>query len=205
MTDTLVQRDYRLTGPEAVVAKERGLDSAEWYRCAVPRPTMRTLMSRRDGPAIRDTVIWLGMLIGSGWLVHVTWGTWWSVPPLIVYGVLYGSVGDSRWHEAGHGTAFATSWMNTAVYHLGSFMITREPVSWRWSHTRHHSDTLIVGRDPEIAATRPTPLSKLAFAFTGIPAVWAEAKKYAVNVVGRTTAEENDFLPESERPKARSR
>ena len=67
------------------------------------------------------------------------------------YGVLYGSAGDSRWHECGHGTAFKTRWMNDAVYQIACFMIMREPEIWRWSHTRHHTDTIIVGRDPEIA------------------------------------------------------
>ena len=40
------------------------------------------------------------------------WGTWWCVPFFLVYGVLYGSSTDSRWHECGHGTAFKTRWMN---------------------------------------------------------------------------------------------
>ena len=34
-------------------------------------------------------------------------------------------------------------------------MVMRESVVWRWSHTRHHSDTIIVGRDPEIQVSRP--------------------------------------------------
>ena len=31
-------------------------------------------------------------------------------------------------------------------------MIFREPETWRWRHARHHSDTIIVGRDAEIEA-----------------------------------------------------
>ena len=45
--------------------------------------------------------------------------------------------------------------MNNVVYQIASFMIMRNPVTWRWSHARHHTDTIIVGRDPEIAAMRP--------------------------------------------------
>ena len=44
-----------------------------------------------------------------------------------LYGVLYGSASDSRWHECGHGTAFKTPWMNDLVYQVASFMIMREP------------------------------------------------------------------------------
>src|SRR5690606_30266746 len=86
------------------------------------------------------------------------------------YGVLYGSVSDSRWHECGHGTAFRTRWMNDVVYHLASFMIMREPTVWRWSHTRHHTDTLIVGRDPEIVAMRPPRLARILANFFGLAA-----------------------------------
>ena len=48
--------------------------------------------------------------------------------------------------------------MNDAVYQIACFMIMREPTIWRWSHTRHHTDTIIVGRDPEIVAMRPPDL-----------------------------------------------
>ena len=78
------------------------------------------------------------------------------------YGVVYGSSSDSRWHECGHGTAFKTRWMNDAVYAIACFMIMRNPTIWRWSHTRHHTDTIIVGRDPEIVAMRPPALWKIA-------------------------------------------
>ena len=45
--------------------------------------------------------------------------------------------------------------MNNALYEIASFMVMRESTVWRWSHNRHHSDTIIVGRDPEIAVPRP--------------------------------------------------
>ena len=47
--------DYSLTGLSATQAIEKGLAEAEWYQCPVPRETMRRLLERRDGPAIRDT------------------------------------------------------------------------------------------------------------------------------------------------------
>ena len=49
--------------------------------------------------------------------------------------------------------------MNNALYEIASFMVMRESVVWRWSHNRHHSDTIIVGRDPEIAVPRPPDLA----------------------------------------------
>jgi fatty acid desaturase len=88
---------------------------------------------------------------------NVLWPTWWAIVPYAIYSTLYASTSDSRWHETGHGTAFKTDWMNNALYEIASFMVMRESTVWRWSHNRHHSDTIIVGRDPEIAVPRPRP------------------------------------------------
>ena len=87
----------------------------------------------------------------------------------IVYGVLYGSASDSRWHECGHGTPFKTRWYNDVVYQIASFMVLKEPTVWRWSHSRHHTDTIIVGRDPEIAVMRPTVILKVISMFFAVP------------------------------------
>ena len=118
MASTTIPRDYSLIGPEAQKAKDKGLASATWYTTPIPRKRMKELMRRSDQPAIRDTAIWLGLLVLTGGFGVYFWGTWWCVPFFFVYGILYGSASDSRWHECGHGTAFRTQWMNQAVYQL---------------------------------------------------------------------------------------
>src|SRR5579862_5739459 len=167
LEEPVTQLDYSLTGVNATLAIEKGLAEADWYQCAVPRDKMRELLVRRNGPAIRDTILWFAILIGSGILTWKLWGTWWAILPYAVYAVFYGTSSDSRWHECGHGTAFKTDWMNIAIYELASFMVMRESVLWRWSHNRHHSDTIIVGRDPEIQVPRPPSLLELAKKFVG--------------------------------------
>src|SRR5436190_623343 len=194
-------RDYSLTGPEAERAVEKGLSQAQWYRTPVPRKRMKGLMQRRDGPAIRDTLIWLGAMVVLGGLGAYFWFSIWSLLFFAGYGVLYGSASDSRWHECGHGTAFRTRWMNTAVYDLACFMIMRDPTVWRWSHTRHHTDTLILGRDPEIAAMRPARLARLLANFFGLVDVPLAFGLMFRHASGRLTAEEADFVPEPERHK----
>ena len=195
------QRDYSLVGRDGQLAVEAGLAKAEWYQCPIPRKRLKELMKRSDQPAVRDTFIWLGAMTLSGGLGVWLWGTWWCIPFFAVYGVLYGSASDSRWHEAGHGTAFRTRWMNDAVYHIASFMIMREPTIWRWSHTRHHTDTLIVGRDPEIVAMRPPRLAKIIVNFLGLVDVPVAFYHMVVHATGRLTAEEETFVPEMERSK----
>lgn len=199
---TYEKRDYSLTGPERELAIERGLASAQWYHTDVPRKVMKGLMRRSDAPALRDTVLWIGLMLITAIGGIALWGTWWAVPLFAVYGVLYGSACDSRWHECGHGTAFKTEWMNDWVYLLASFMVMRNPVSWRWSHARHHTDTIIVGRDPEIGFMRPDDIVRKALMFIGLPDVFQHFAVMWRNALGQFSPDERDYIPESEVPRA---
>lgn len=200
MADDIHPRDYSLTGPLNARAIEAGLANADWYKTAIPRARMKELMQRSDGPATRDTLMWIGLMIVTGGFGAYFWGSLWCVPFFLVYGVLYGSGGDSRWHECGHGTAFKTQWKNDAVYQLACFFMMRNPTVWRWSHSRHHTDTIIVGRDPEIVAMRPPDMLKVGLNFFGVldvPQAMANMLRYTV---GRLNGAEKDFIPPSEWP-----
>ena len=199
MTATL-HRDYGLLGPEGALADAEGLVGATWYKAPVPRARMKQLMQRSNGPAIRDTLAWFALLAlfgGLGAWAFVAGNLAW-IPLLAVYGVLYGSVSDSRWHEAGHRTAFRTPWMNDVVYQIACFMIMRSPTVWRWSHTRHHTDTLIVGRDPEILSMRPPAIGRIALNLFGLVDVPRAMWQMVLHASGRLTDEEQTFVPEAE-------
>ena len=200
-TAIAASRDYSLTGRDTERALASGLAAAEWYHTDVPRKAMKELMQRSDGPAIRDTLIWLGAMVVFAAAGIWFWGSWWAVPFFLAYGVLYGSASDSRWHECGHGTAFKTQWMNRIVYQLACFMLMRNPVTWRWSHARHHTDTVIVGRDPEIAVMRPPDLLRLIANFVGLYDVWFAVGDMVRNAAGNLSAAEKSFIPEMEQHK----
>jgi fatty acid desaturase len=189
---------YSLVGPENARAREAGLADADWFRSDVPRKRMKELMRRSDGPPIRDTVLWLGALVAFGAAGAVLWPSWAAVPLLLVYGLLYGSGAEGRRHESSHGAAFKTRWMNSALYQLSSFFTMREPTIWRWQHARHHTDTLILGRDPEIDAMRPARLARLLANCLGLVEVPRQLWLMVVHSCGRLTAEERDFVPASE-------
>jgi len=91
--------------------------------------------------------------------------------------------------------------MNTAVYNLACFMIMRDPTVWRWSHTRHHTDTIIVGRDPEIISMRPPAALHLIANFLGVFDVATAFEEMFIHSTGRLTAEQATFVPETERHK----
>ncbi len=190
--------DYSLFGADSKRAYESELVDASWYQCHVDKQDMLRLLERKNGPATRDTLLWFGLLIGSGVAGFSLWGTWWAIFPFFIYGVLYGTACDSRWHESLHGTAFKSDWMNRVLYEIASFMVVRESVYWRWTHIRHHSDTLITGRDPEIAAQRPPRIwVHLANMFN--LKVWGSyIKKVSTHFLGKVSKEDRDLLPESE-------
>jgi fatty acid desaturase len=195
----IAQRDYSLVGLDTKRAVETGLSTARWYACPIPRKQLKELMKRKDGPAIRDTAIWFAALIVSAALGIYFWGSWAALPFFLVYGVVYGSSSDSRWHECGHGTAFKTRWMNDFVYHIACFMILREPTIWRWSHTRHHTDTIIVGRDPEIASPRPPDIVGLLLNIFALKSGFIAFRHLVLHSAGRLTDEEKTFVPDMER------
>lgn len=194
-------RDYSMQGADSRRAVRSGLAAAQWYHTDVPRQQMKALMKREDGPALRDTLILFGAMIGLAGAGIALWPSWWSAPFWLGYGVLYGSAMDSRWHECGHGTAFKTRRYNDWLYQIASFCMVRNPVSWRWSHARHHTDTVIVGRDPEIVLMRPPALARVVLNVFGLldaPQGWA---RMLYNAAGRVHPEEADYIPEQERPR----
>ncbi|MDG0989850.1 MAG: fatty acid desaturase, partial [Yoonia sp.] len=197
----MTKRDYSLLGPDSERAVETGLATAEWYHTDIPRKEMKALMQRSDQPAIRDAIILFGSMIVLAGIGIALWPSWWSAPFWLAYGVLYGSAMDSRWHECGHGTAFKTPWMNNVVYQIASFCMIRNPVSWRWSHARHHTDTIIVGRDPEIVAMRPPALFRIFLNFFGIFDALNGWKRMLLNAAGNLDPEEAAFIPEQEQHK----
>ncbi|MFT5272273.1 MAG: fatty acid desaturase [bacterium] len=168
--------------------------SPNWYRTKVDPAAIRALMVKSNAIALRDTVIWLGAMIITATIGIILWPSWWSVPFWLIYGVLYGSASDSRWHECGHKTAFKTPIMNTIVYNIASFMLIRSPTVWRASHVRHHTDTVIVGRDPEIVAMRPPDLGRIVLNLFGILDTYTLTKRMFLHASGRIDPEEATYI-----------
>ncbi|QBG49141.1 fatty acid desaturase [Verrucomicrobia bacterium S94] len=190
--------NYDLCGPNSEAAVRKRLAEAVWYQTPVARDAMRKLLERRNGPGMRDCFIWFGLMAGCAWLTVFLWGSWPAFFPYMLYAVLYGSTSDSRWHESSHGTVFKTDWLNNVLYEVSSFMVMRESTVWRWSHTRHHSDTIVVGRDPEIAVPRPVQLFRFILNFTGLPAVYAYVRKILKHSTGNLFDDERTYIPEYE-------
>ncbi len=175
-------------------------DEGGWYSCRISRATLKGLMRRSNAAGLANFGTWVLLLAASGGLAYLAWGSWWGVPAFLVYGTLYTS-SDAHWHECAHGTAFRSRWLNEGFYHLLPFMCLREAYLWRWSHARHHSDTMIVGRDPEITVPRPADLPAIASDFFYLHSGLVELRKIALHAAGVMTAGARDFVPADDRRK----
>ena len=199
-------KDYSVNGAQTERAREQGLISAEWYKPPVPRERMKELMTRSDFPALWHALLWFSLIGASGVVAYLVWPTWWALPAFFVYSTIVVGSADARWHECGHRTAFKTEWLNDGIYHFAAFMLLREPVTWRWSHTRHHSDSIIVGRDIEILTHRPPSFVQLFLLLFNLMQLNPKGgpgtlRNTFTHALGRKTFPESDFVPESEWPK----
>ncbi len=197
MAKSQATRDYRLAGNTGAQAFAR----EDWYVCPVPRGRLKQLMRRSDTKALLDFGLWALLLAGAGVLAWSTVGTLWAVPAFLVYGVLYGSGAESRFHECLHGTPFRTRALNEFFLVVLGFMSLKNPYQWRWSHTRHHTDTIIVGRDPEIAYPRPPDLLGAALNILHLKNGPVEIVRSLRQSMGRLSDDEREYIPESERRK----
>jgi fatty acid desaturase len=195
--------DWKSYALKADPADARALDaggdlgsevSAVWYSCPINRKTLKELIRRSDGPALRFFGLWLSLLLITGIIAFLTWGTWWALLAFFAYGVLY-SAADHRHHELSHGTAFRTRWLNDVFYHLCAFMTLREGNYYRWSHSRHHTHTILVGKDPEIAAPRPPSVFNHFLDFFFLHDSLVQLKRLVRNSSGDLTEDGKHFVP----------
>jgi fatty acid desaturase len=172
--------------------------TAAWFSATIDRKRMKELMKRSDAAGFRHFGIWFALLSLSAGGILATWLSWATAPFLAVYGIAY-SMSDHHAHELSHGTPFKSRKINEALYHLNAFMTLHEAHYWRWSHTRHHTDTLLVGRDPEIAIPRPPKIWKIALDFFFLPSGLTQLGNITkVSLTGKVKGDGEHFVPPSE-------
>jgi fatty acid desaturase len=195
-------KDYSLSGGSAgaITLTNDALEGrveAEWQLCRVDRKALKALMRRSDWQGVIHFALWFALLAATGTAAFFAWGTLWAIPAFAAYGVLYASSSHAS-HELTHGTPFKTRWLNDAVYHVCTFMAVREAFYWRWSHARHHTHTIVVGRDPEIQVPRPPSILDAALDLFFIRAGSREIVRIFRHATGRITPDGRHFVPESE-------
>ena len=112
----------------------------KWHKCHVDKEILKELSKKSDLKGFQHVSVFFGLLILTGAMAYVTWGTWWSVFWFLVYGNIY-SFSNPLWHETGHKTAFKSKFLNEVFYCISSFMSNFEPIRWRYTHFVHHGNT----------------------------------------------------------------
>jgi len=171
--------------------------SDDWYRPDIPRKELKELMRRDDAKGLIDFGIWGLCLAASGYAAYLSVGSHWAIPAFFLYGTIYSSC-DARWHECTHGTPFKTRWLNETFYHLSCLMNMKEGTFTRWSHTRHHTETIMVGIDPEIQVMRPANLTRVLLDFLWIPDAVQMFKVMILHALGIPSKQAREFVPQSE-------
>ena len=169
----------------------------DWYRPDISRRELKELMRRDDAKGLIDFGIWGLCLAASGYAAYLLVGSYWAIPAFFVYGTIYSSC-DARWHECTHGTPFKTRWLNETFFQLSCLMNMKEGTFTRWSHTRHHTETIMVGLDPEIQVMRPANLKRVLLDFLWIPDAIQMFKVMILHALGVASKEAKEFVPQSE-------
>ncbi len=194
-------RDYSITGAESIRAIQDGMADGEWFQAQIDPDRLKELSARTNARAAVDTLLWIALIVGTGVLAWNVRDSWWAIPAFLAYGALYGGSADARWHECGHGTAFRTSILNDLVYYPACFMLARQAMFWRWSHFRHHTDTIVRGRDNEIVFQRPASFGRTILMFTNVKngpqAMWATVQ----TALGRVDEVAAELIPPEDHPR----
>ena len=194
--------DYSLTGPSGTGGRRHaGWPTPNGSSRRSTGATLRALQTRTNGRAGSEVVIWLVLLVGAGVWAWTTVWSWWSIPAFAIYGALYGGSADPDGTSAGTEPAFRSRRVNDFIYPIASFMLFRGPTVWRWSHYRHHTDTIIVGRDAEIVFQRPRASRGRSWMFTHIEGGSEMFWRFVEHAFGRVDDDAREFVPENEHPK----
>ncbi len=72
------------------------------------RKIIKQLGQRSDVPGLIWLAQWAAMLGATGYLLHLSLGTWWVVPTMIAHGTVLTVPTYALSHETAHGTALRT-------------------------------------------------------------------------------------------------
>ena len=112
----------------------------KWHRCNIDKEVLKKLLIKSDLKGFQHISIYFGLLIITGSLSYLTWGTLWGIFWILIYGNIF-CFSNALWHETGHRTAFKTKFLNDFFYHISCFMAYFEPTRWRFTHFIHHGNT----------------------------------------------------------------
>ena len=145
------------------------LNLNEWYKPNIDKKILKELSKRSDWKGIRHAIIFFSVLFLSGYITVITWGSWWGILSLLVYGNIYYCCVNIQ-HETNHETFFKSRWLNKLFYNIVCIMSGFEQYRWKWSHFHHHSYTISTKKeDYDYENNTPRPTEPIRFLINFLP------------------------------------
>ncbi len=154
------------------------------------------LLQRKNLPGIFFLMSHIIAMLSTGYLVSVSFGTWWLVLSLVLHGIIIVHF-FAPFHECSHGTAFRSLWANRILGWITGTSLFLIPAYFRYEHLAHHSHTQIPEDDPEMIPMAEH-LSGYIFYSTGIPYFYSNLTTLIRMLGGRFNSVELKFLPKRE-------
>ena len=146
------------------------VDLHNWYKPSIDKQSLKEFSKRSDSKGIFDICLFAVALLISGSLCFITWGTWWSILALLLYGNIFYCKIISIQHETNHETYFKSRSLNRFFYNLTSLLGGFEAVRWKWSHFHHHTYTIFTHEEVyDYENNSPRPTEPIRFLLNFLP------------------------------------
>ena len=146
------------------------VDLNTWYKPNIDKKILKGLSKRSDQKGFLDFLLFIIMLVISGYLCIISWGTWWSLPSLLLYGNIFYCKVISVQHETNHETYFKSRWLNKIFYNITSLLGGFESVRWKWSHFHHNTYTIFTHEEVyDYENNSPRPTEPIRFLLNFLP------------------------------------
>ncbi len=146
------------------------LDLKSWYKPNIDKKTLKEFSKRSDLKGMFDVFLFIVTLIVSGYLCIITWGSWWGVFALLLYGNIFYCKIISIQHETNHETYFKSRVLNRIFYNITSLLGGFEAVRWKWSHFHHHTYTIFTHEEVyDYENNSPRPTEPIRFLLNFLP------------------------------------
>ena len=145
----------------------------DWAHDAVQvigRAELKRLSERRDAHGLLQLGGHVALLIVTGWLVYLSFGTLWLWPAMFAHGVVLIFL-FAPLHETIHRTAFLSRALNDVVAFVIGLLLVLPREYFRAFHFAHHRFTQEAA-DPELATNKPGNVRQLLWHVTGLPLWW---------------------------------
>lgn len=167
--------------------------SAAQINQIVPRRTRSELNALRDGPGIAFLAYHLGVMGGTGYLLHLSLGTWWVIPAMLAHGYVIAAL-FGPFHETAHYSAFKSRWLNESIFWVSGVAIFYMKTLFRIEHMAHHAHTQDVEKDPQRIPMAETFWGYIYYA-SGIPSLQIKLWRLVYHPLGKISEREKTYIP----------